>query len=55
MWVRSPEIQGRRVGYARGGANMFWVELDMMADMGEGSKGKGCPSPLENFWNLKGA
>ena len=30
-------IQGRRVGFARGGANMFGVELDMMADMGEGS------------------
>ena len=25
------------MGFARGGANMFGVELDMMADMGEGS------------------
>ena len=34
------------MGFARGGANMFLVELDMMVDMGEGSKGKGCPPPL---------
>ena len=25
---------------------MFGVELDMMADMGEGSKERGCPPPL---------
>ena len=29
------------MGFARGGANMFRVELDMMVDMGEGSKGRG--------------
>ena len=44
--MNSAADQGRRVGFARGGANMFGVELDMMADMGEGSKGRGCPPPL---------
>ena len=41
--------------FARGGANMFWVELDMMVDMGEGSKREGVsPSPLENLCLYRG-
>ena len=40
-------LQGRRMGYARGGANMFLVELDMMVDMGEGCKG--VPLPFGKF------
>ena len=31
-----------------GGADLNVVELDVVTDMGEGSKGRGCP-PLENF------
>ena len=37
------------MGFARGGANMFLVELDMMVDMGEVS-----PSPLENLCLYRG-
>ena len=43
------------MGFARGGANMFLVELDVMVDMGEGFKGRGCPpSPLENLCLYRG-
>ena len=38
------------MGFARGGANMFGVELDMVADMGEGVS----PSPLENLCLYRG-
>ena len=46
---KTTEVQGRRVGFARGGANMFWVELDMMVDMGRGLRGGAVPPPFGKF------